>query len=101
MINWLGTRAEWYEESMKDHVWQQEDVAKLFLEGVRGAIPFTASQMDVVLRIVRKTLPKIEGMLDLGCGDGILGRAVLAEYPDASGVFLDFPEPMIGNGNAG
>jgi ubiquinone/menaquinone biosynthesis C-methylase UbiE len=80
---------------MKGHVWQQEEVAKLFLEGVRGAIPLAASQMDAVLRIVRKTLPKIERVLDLGCGDGILGRAVLAEYPDASGVFLDFSETMI------
>ncbi len=80
---------------MKGHVWQQEEVAKLFLEGVRGAIPLAAVQMDVVLRIVGKTLPKIERILDLGCGDGILGRAVLTEYPDASGVFLDFSEPMI------
>ena len=80
---------------MKGHVWQQEEVAKLFLEGVRGAIPLAAVQMDVVLRIVRKTLPKIERILDLGCGDGILGRTVLAEYPDASGVFLDFSETMI------
>jgi SAM-dependent methyltransferase len=80
---------------VKGHIWQQEELAKLFLEGVRGAIPLAAVQMDMLLRIVRKTLPKIERILDLGCGDGILGRAVLAEYPQASGVFLDFSEPMI------
>ena len=80
---------------MKGHVWQQEEVAKLFLEGVRGAIPLAAVQMDMLLRIVRKTLPKIDRILDLGCGDGILGRAVLAEYPQASGMFLDFSDPMI------
>ena len=51
--------------------------------------------MDMLLRIVRKTLPRIDRLLDLGCGDGILGRAVLTEYPDAAGVFLDFSEPMI------
>jgi cyclopropane fatty-acyl-phospholipid synthase-like methyltransferase len=80
---------------VKGHVWQQEELAKLFLEGVRGAIPLAAMQMDTLLRIVRKTLPRIDRLLDLGCGDGILGRAVLAEYPDAAGVFLDFSEPMI------
>jgi len=80
---------------VKGHVWQQEELAKLFLEGVRGAIPLAAMQMDMLLRIVRKTLPRIDRLLDLGCGDGILGRAVLAEYPDAEGVFLDFSEPMI------
>ncbi len=83
------------EDSVKGHVWQQEELAKLFLADVRGAIPLAAAQMDAVLRIVRKTLPKIERVLDLGCGDGILGRAVLAEYPAARGVFLDFSEPMI------
>lgn len=82
-------------ESVKDRVWQQEELAKLFLEGVRGAIPLAAVQMDVLLRIVRKVLPRIDRLLDLGCGDGILGRAVLAEYPKATGVFLDFSVPMI------
>ena len=80
---------------MKGHVWQQEELAKLFLEGVRGAIPLAAVQMEVLLRIVRKTLPCVDRLLDLGCGDGILGRAVLAEYPQANGVFLDFSDPMI------
>lgn len=51
---------------MKGHVWQQEELAKLFLEGMRGAIPLAAAQIDAVLRIIRKTLPKIERVLDLG-----------------------------------
>jgi tRNA (cmo5U34)-methyltransferase len=33
--------------------------------------------------------------LDLGCGDGVLGRALLSAYPDAVGVFSDFSEPML------
>ena len=80
---------------VKDQIWQQEELAKLFLEGVREAIPLAAVQMDVLLRIVRKTLPKIERLLDIGCGDGVLGRAIFADHPQASGVFLDFSEPMI------
>jgi tRNA (cmo5U34)-methyltransferase len=77
------------------HVWQQQDLAKLFLEDVRAGIPLAFEQIDVLLRVVRHAIPKLERLLDLGCGDGILGRAVLAEYPQADGVFLDFSEHMI------
>ena len=77
------------------HVWQRPDLAKLFLEDVRGGIPLAAEQIDVLLRIVRAAAPKIERLLDLGCGDGILGRTVMAEYPRAAGVFVDFSPSMI------
>jgi cyclopropane fatty-acyl-phospholipid synthase-like methyltransferase len=77
------------------HVWQRPELAKLFLEDVRGAIPLAAEQIDVLLRIVRQAVPKIERLLDLGCGDGILGRAVMAEYPRAAAVFVDFSPAMI------
>ncbi len=77
------------------HVWQRRDLAKLFLEDVRGGIPLAAEQIDVLLRIVRHATAKVDRLLDLGCGDGILGRTVLAEYPQAAGVFVDFSEHMI------
>jgi SAM-dependent methyltransferase len=77
------------------HAWQRQDLAKLFLEDVRGGIPLAAEQIDVLLRVVRHAIPAVERLLDLGCGDGILGRAVMGEYPEASGVFLDFSEHMI------
>lgn len=80
---------------MEGHSWQQADLAKLFLEGVRGAIPLAAVQMDLFLRVVRKACPRIQRLLDLGCGDGILGRAVLSEHPATQGLFLDFSEPML------
>lgn len=76
-------------------VWQQESLAKLFLEDVRGGIPLAAEQIDVLLRVVHHAVPQVERVLDLGCGDGILGRTVMAEYPQANCVFLDFSEPMI------
>jgi tRNA (cmo5U34)-methyltransferase len=37
----------------------------------------------------------VRRVLDLGCGDGVLGRAALREFPNATGVFLDFSEPML------
>ena len=76
-------------------VWQRQDLAKLFLEDVRGGIPLAAEQIDVLLRVVRHAIPQVDRLLDLGCGDGILGRMVMAEYPEANGVFLDFSEHMI------
>ncbi|NER32457.1 MAG: class I SAM-dependent methyltransferase, partial [Symploca sp. SIO1C4] len=34
-------------------------------------------------------------VLDLGCGDGILGSAVLDQFPAAEGVLVDFSQPML------
>ncbi|MBW4620467.1 MAG: class I SAM-dependent methyltransferase [Cyanosarcina radialis HA8281-LM2] len=79
----------------KDVVWQQAELSQVFLEGVRGAIPLAKEQIAVMLKIMQMARSPIENFLDLGCGDGILGRAILSKYPDAKGIFLDFSEPMI------
>ncbi len=79
----------------KDTVWQSAAVAQNFLEGVRGAIPLAAEQIDVMLRLIQTAQPELENFLDLGCGDGILARAVLSRYPETKAVLLDFSEPMI------
>lgn len=78
-----------------DEIWKTEELSKTFIEGVRGAIPLAAEQIDVMLRVIKATQPKVETFLDLGCGDGILGRAILQHYPEAKGVFLDFSESML------
>lgn len=77
------------------HVWQSQDLAKLFLDDVRGAIPLAAEQLDVLLRVIRHGTRNVHQLLDLGCGDGILGRTVMEEHPQARGLFLDFSEHMI------
>lgn len=78
-----------------DEVWKTEEFSKRFLEGVRSAIPLAAEQIEIMLRLIRKSKPQVTTFLDLGCGDGILGRTVLASYPDSRGIFVDFSEPMI------
>ncbi len=78
-----------------DEIWKTEELSKTFIEGVRGAIPLAAEQIDVMLRVIKATQPKLETFLDFGCGDGILGRAILQHYPEAKGVFLDFSESML------
>jgi ubiquinone/menaquinone biosynthesis C-methylase UbiE len=79
----------------RDRVWQSAEVAHGFLEGVRGAIPLAAEQLDIMMRVIRADRPELNSFLDIGCGDGILGHTILAHYPDAKGVLLDFSEPMI------
>ncbi|MBE9228828.1 class I SAM-dependent methyltransferase [Phormidium sp. LEGE 05292] len=78
-----------------DTAWQNAELAQTFLEGVRGGIPLASEQINLMLKIISLALPKVETFLDLGCGDGVLGRAILAKYPHAKGVFLDFSETML------
>ncbi|MGK7922032.1 MAG: methyltransferase [Trichodesmium sp.] len=76
-------------------VWESSAISQTFLEGVRGAIPLASEQIDVMLRIIQKVKPQVNNFLDLGCGDGILGRAIINKYPQAQGVFLDLSPAMI------
>lgn len=78
-----------------DHVWQSDALAAHFLEGVRAAIPLAQEQLNVLLTVVERTLPALQRFVDLGCGDGILGRTLLERYPAAQGVFIDFSPLML------
>jgi len=82
---------------MDEHgdIWRSAGKAENFLEVVRGGIPLAAEQIDVLLRIVRAALVDVRKFLDIGCGDGILARAILADYPAASGLLLDYSSVMI------
>ncbi len=79
----------------QDRAWQTESLAKTFLEGVRGGIPFAAEQIDVMQRVIGGRGEPVERFADLGCGDGILTRAILDTYPRAQGTLVDFSEPML------
>jgi tRNA (cmo5U34)-methyltransferase len=75
--------------------WQTKELAQTFLEGVRGAIPGAKFQLEVLSKIVSMWRPLPSKILDLGCGDGALGRMLLDEYPAGHIVFADFSEPML------
>ncbi len=79
----------------RDDVWKSAALSRQYLSGVRGAIPLASQQIDVMLRLIRSARPNLTSFLDLGCGDGILGHAILDHYPGVTGVFLDFSEPML------
>jgi trans-aconitate methyltransferase len=78
-----------------DRVWQNRELAEKFIEGMRGGVPFAAAQIDIMLRVLDAAGVPVERFVDLGCGDGILGRTLLDRYPDSEGVFLDFSEAMV------
>lgn len=76
-------------------VWRDSRVAAKYLEGVRGAIPLAAEQLDVLRRLLAALERPVERFLDLGCGDGVLADAVLGLFPDAQGTLLDFSPAML------
>jgi len=77
-----------------DKVWKLPDIVNRFLS-YRGAIPLAQEQISVMMSILKTRQQPIENFLDLGCGDGILGAAILGEYPSARGALVDFSEPML------
>lgn len=80
--------------SSNDRDWQSSNLTKLYLNNLRGAIPLAAEQLDVMLGILSTGQP-VRKFLDLGCGDGVLGLAILSAYPQAHGVFADFSASML------
>lgn len=80
---------------MKDTVWQTDELTRKFLTGVRGAIPLADLQIDTMLRLIDRSQTAVTRFLDLGCGDGILGQAILDRFPESAGLFVDFSRPML------
>jgi len=78
-----------------DTVWQDPKVAKNFLEGVRGGIPYAADQLAIMLRLLAANEHPIERFIDLGSGGGAVASAVQAAYPNAQAILVDFSEPML------
>src|SRR5215208_2156790 len=77
-----------------DEVWKLPAIVNRFLS-YRAAIPLAQEQIGVMMSILKSRQQPIENFLDLGCGDGILGAAILGEFRTAHGVLVDFSEPML------
>ena len=75
--------------------WQTKELAKTYLEGIRGAVPGADLQFAVIAKIARQWCGRPGRFLDLGCGNGILGRFLYELFPSASGLYVDFSEPML------
>lgn len=75
--------------------WKTTEKSDQFLNNIRGAMPFADVQIEVLVKIISVWNPNIKKVVDLGCGDGILGRAILNNYPEIELSCVDFSEPML------
>ena len=75
--------------------WQTQELSRAYLEGVRGAMPGGDLQLAVMGKIIQLWCASPSGILDLGCGDGIINRFLLDIFPEARGVLVDFSDPML------
>lgn len=75
-------------------IWQSADAVTDFLTGMRGAIPFAGQQLLVTGNVLAAGRP-VRRVLDVGCGDGVVTAAVLARFPEAEVVGVDFSKPML------
>lgn len=75
--------------------WQTKELVQTFLTGVRGALPGADLQLAVMGKIAQEWCPRPGRILDLGCGNGILGRFLLNLFPAAQSLFVDFSTPML------
>ena len=81
-----------------DKVWLSADIVSQYLSSVSTVIPFKSEQLDVMVRMVETGIgaqTETVRFMDIGCGDGVLGAALLGRFPRSNGVLLDFSEPML------
>ena len=83
-----------------DEVWKSAALARTFVEGVRGGIPLAAEQIEAMLRVIDASGLPVRCVADLGCGSGVLTRAILARHPRAQCTLVDFSEPMLNEARA-
>lgn len=79
--------------------WQTDNPV---LNMVNHANVFARQQLDIGARLLLQHLPDCSAkqVLDLGCGNGILGLSVLYRYPDARVLFVDESHMAIASARA-
>ena len=75
--------------------WKDESVATGFLDERRALIPLWDAQEELARRLLTRDGRRIHRFCDLGAGDGGFAALVWDAYPSATGVLVDFSEPMI------
>jgi len=76
-------------------VWQDPRQAENYLAHARRAIPLAAEQLRLAVGMAEAMAPKVEKILDLGCGDGVMGMAMMERWPGASLTLADFSDTML------
>jgi SAM-dependent methyltransferase len=69
---------------------QPADFVAKFLQNVRGTLPLTIEQIDMMLRLISAARGEhLRTFLDLGCGNGVLSAAILDEHRHIRGILVD------------
>jgi len=63
-------------------IWKQAAIVERFLS-FQAAIPLAREQIGIMLALLEMRQEPVRSFIDLGCGDGILGAAVLGSIPKA------------------
>lgn len=79
----------------RDVVWQEPTLVAEFVRERRGAVPYGADQLAMMTRVIAAAGRPVRRVLDVGCGSGVVTTAMLARFPTAEAVLVDFSEPML------
>jgi tRNA (cmo5U34)-methyltransferase len=77
------------------HAWQDPDLVRRFVTGLRARIPLAQEQLQVMMHVVGRAVPDVGCFLDVGCGGGILSQVMRERYPQAEAVLVDYSDPML------
>jgi len=75
--------------------WERRDKLFKYTGGTRQFFPLAQEQLETVSRIIDTHNKDIISFLDLGCGDGFMGKFIYDMYPNSEGIFLDTSTEMI------
>lgn len=81
-------------EQPDNRAWQNAEHVRHYVERQKKSSPIEAELFAVVARLLRATYP-LELVLDLGCGAGRFGRAVMDVFDGVEVCFSDFSAEML------
>jgi tRNA (cmo5U34)-methyltransferase len=79
-------------------IWKSDEVVRSFAAQAEQRERERAEQLRLVARLLPFGRHDAFTFLDLGAGTGAAARAVLAEYPSATGILADFSKQMMAEG---
>jgi SAM-dependent methyltransferase len=78
--------------------WQRPEIAETFVKDRRHLIPLIEGQDELVRRLTTRGERRVSRFLDLGAGGGPFAELLMQVHPEATGVLVDFSEPMVAAG---
>jgi SAM-dependent methyltransferase len=79
----------------RDVVWKDPEVVAAFVHEMRGGVPYGADQLAMMVRVIAAGGRPVGRFLDVGCGSGVVTAALLARFPEAQAVLVDFSDAML------